>query len=265
MEKFYVYELVTESGKVVYVGKGSKDRIKHHFYVLCRPHLKEYSASKYAKIRALCAGEKMVARKVFSSDDETACLLKEQELIRHYGFENLANVASHAFTGRKLKPEVGQAIAAKLRGRKLPPGVRAKISASSKGRTNSAETRLKMSTAVSLAYANGLSPAHLQKLSKSAVARGYSTKAIEAMRQSRLGQSNDTSKARLSRGTDRVYGFISPDGLAHYVFVNGIVGFCKRNGMPLTSVYRIFSKGSGECRGWEICSCNYQAEKADTN
>ena len=142
---FYVYELVLLNGQIFYVGKGSSTRIDHHRYVLARSHLKEYQRNVYKRMRVFLAGREFEERIVFMTDDETAALLKEHDLILHYGFENLVNTQSHAFTGRKLKPEVGQIIAARLRGKKMPLEVRKKIGKANKGRIKSPEECAKIS------------------------------------------------------------------------------------------------------------------------
>jgi hypothetical protein len=162
---FYVYVLISiATEKVFYVGKGSKNRLLHHRYVLAHPQIKEFNRGVYQRMRAVLNGSDFKEQKVFETTDEITALLKEQELIHFYGFENLVNTQSHAFTGRKLKPEVGQLIASKLRGRTMPPEVRAKISASNTGKQVSEETRLKLSESLSATFQGHFSEAHRQAL-----------------------------------------------------------------------------------------------------
>ena len=147
--KFYVYVLKTlPDCQVFYVGKGSKARLFWHRQVLSRPRNKEYQRGVYKRMRAVLAGRNFIEEKVFETESEIEALLHEQALIRQYGFENLVNTQSHAFTGRRLKPEVGRLIAVRLRdyvkrcrikyGTGHPPEVAAKISAANMGRKISA-------------------------------------------------------------------------------------------------------------------------------
>jgi hypothetical protein len=131
---FYVYVLKTLSGRVFYVGKGSNNRMMHHRHVLSHPETKYYRKMVYVRMREILGNEDFTEEKVFTTMDEREALLHEMKLINDYGFANLVNTQSHAFTGRKLKPEVGRLIASKLRGRKMPPEVAAKISASNRGK-----------------------------------------------------------------------------------------------------------------------------------
>lgn len=138
---YYTYELsVIETGQVFYVGKGSGDRMLYHRYVLSRPLTAGYQRPVYQRMREVLQGRAFTERKVFESTDEIAALLEEQRRIRLHGFENLVNTQSHAFTGRKLKPEVGRLIGRRLRdytercraqyGRGMPTAVVEKITAS---------------------------------------------------------------------------------------------------------------------------------------
>ena len=106
--RFYVYELViVPDGKVCYVGKGSGDRLNHHAKVVSNPRHKQFNRPLYRKLRAVIeTGRTFSPRIVIASDSETAALVHEHALIEKHGFSNLFNTASHAFLGRKLKPEV---------------------------------------------------------------------------------------------------------------------------------------------------------------
>jgi hypothetical protein len=152
---FYVYELVLLSnGEVFYVGKGSKSRLFHHRYVLARPHLKEYQRGVYERMRRRIGDAQFEERIVYITDSEVLALLKEHDLIVKYGFENLVNTQSHAFTGRKLKPEarltmskarleyVAQLQAAT--GHKMLPAVAAKIGAANRGQKHGPERSRKI-------------------------------------------------------------------------------------------------------------------------
>lgn len=149
-KKFYVYVLKVAPGTVFYVGKGSNQRAYWHRRVLSRPHLKEFQRGVYQRMRTFLAGRAFVEEIVYETDDEIAALLHERQLITHYGFETLVNTQTHAFTGRKLKPEVGKLIAVRLRayvdrcrakyGTGHPPEVAVKISAANKGHSVTPET-----------------------------------------------------------------------------------------------------------------------------
>lgn len=102
--------------KVCYVGKGQGNRLNDHLRRALRPETKCGQKRLYRKIRAaLASGKTVSGRVVYRTDDELDSLVKESELIRHYGFDNLFNVASHAFLGRTLKPEVRADISAASR------------------------------------------------------------------------------------------------------------------------------------------------------
>jgi len=136
--------------RVLYVGKGHGSRMSFHQKVIDHPQNKLNQRPMYQGLRAeLTPGKSFIARKVFESADEIVCLLEEQRRIHEYGFDNLLNVASHAFTGRRMKPAVGRLIASKLKayvqrcrdqyGSGHPPEVAAKIAASNRGKQLSSE------------------------------------------------------------------------------------------------------------------------------
>lgn len=194
---FYVYELAAKtSGKVFYVGKGSGDRIKFHREVLTHPSRKDYNRGVYRRMRDILKGDDFIERKVFETQDETAALLHEQKLIQHYGFDNLVNTQSHAFTGRKLKPEVGRIIAEKLRGKTLPTSVKQKIRRSLEGKPKTSEHNAAVSTAKK---GKQFSDAHRKALSEAAKNRPVDRKKIEAMCLANTGSHRDNSKALAAR------------------------------------------------------------------
>jgi len=200
-------------------------------------------------MRALLNGQPFTAEKVFESSDETTALLEEKRLIEHYGFANLLNTATHAFTGRKLKPEVGRLISARLTGRSLPAEVRAKIGASNRGRVASSTTRQKLSTAISARYQGAFTDAHRAKLSSAAVRRGAQPSSIEAMRQSNLGKHRDNTALLLHR-KQNVYAIQTPDGAQLYAFSAGLVALLRNIGCSTTTFYRACSRGA--CGGFTV-------------
>jgi hypothetical protein len=102
--KWYVYEIVV-SGKVVYIGKGHGDRMYYHRYILNHPNNGINNRPMYVELRRLVnlAGGDFVERIVFQTDNELAALIHESKLIHEHGIENLTNIATHAFVGRKIK------------------------------------------------------------------------------------------------------------------------------------------------------------------
>lgn len=121
---YYVYELVTEDGKIFYVGKGKGKRLLHHRRILSNPKRKEYTEPKYVRMLELINGRQFFERKVAESSDEVEMLVEERRRIRHYGLLALANMHSDALVGRTLKPEVGRRISKAKRGVPLSPGHR---------------------------------------------------------------------------------------------------------------------------------------------
>jgi len=126
--RYYVYELVImPDDRVCYVGKGQGNRRYDHLRRASRPEFKCGQKRLYRKMREVLAlGKTIVSRVVFETDDELIALQTEADRIRSYGFENLFNVASHAFLGRTLKPEVRCDIAEASRRMWADPEYRAK-------------------------------------------------------------------------------------------------------------------------------------------
>lgn len=126
--RYYVYELVIQpDNKVCYVGKGKGNRMNDHIRRASRPEFKCGQKRLYRKMREIMAtGKTFTARKVFETDAELDALRFESELIKVYGFDNLFNVASHAFLGRTLKNEVRSDIAEASRRHWRDPGYRAR-------------------------------------------------------------------------------------------------------------------------------------------
>lgn len=116
--RYYVYELVvTPDQSVCYVGKGSGKRAFEHRKRASLPKCRTgYQKRLYSKLRSLLdSGKDFYARIVYETDDEIDALKIEQKLIAIHGFENLFNVASHAFLGRSLKLEVCKTISDRIK------------------------------------------------------------------------------------------------------------------------------------------------------
>lgn len=125
---YYVYELVIlPDQKVCYVGKGKGNRLNDHLRRAKRPEFKCGQKRLYRRIReVLATGKTIEGRIVFETNDEMLALKEEARRIREYGFDSLFNVASHAFLGRTLKPEVRKDIAAASRRMWADPSYRNK-------------------------------------------------------------------------------------------------------------------------------------------
>lgn len=124
--RYYVYELVImPDKKVCYVGKGQGRRLYDHLRRAVRPEFKCGQKRLYSRIRdVLSRGKSIDGRIVFYTDDENSAFEEEARRIRLYGFENLFNVASHAFLGRTLKDEVKRDISRAVKKLWSSPGYR---------------------------------------------------------------------------------------------------------------------------------------------
>ena len=86
-----------------------------HLKRALRPTPPKFQKLLYSKLRQLLKqGKQIEPRIVYETNDETSALQYEAERIRYYGFENLLNNATHAFLGRRLKPEVKRMISDSL-------------------------------------------------------------------------------------------------------------------------------------------------------
>lgn len=95
--KHYVYEIIDpRSGKVFYVGKGCKDRLKHHVRHVKNEHLsyKKKNPHKYNKINSILEDgyDDVKYKKPFITENSNEALKKEEKLISNYGLENLTNI-----------------------------------------------------------------------------------------------------------------------------------------------------------------------------
>lgn len=110
--RFYTYELVAvPDNRVVYVGKGHGNRLNEHLKIAMNPRAPYYGRRLYQQLRGVLAqGKRIESRIVFESENELEALVEERRRIELYGFDNLFNVASHAFQGRRLKRYVKEKI-----------------------------------------------------------------------------------------------------------------------------------------------------------
>lgn len=155
-----------------------------HNRVMLHPNTKEYARGVYKRMRNFLAGRSFVPEKVFETVDETEALLHERALIDKYGFDNLVNTQTHAFTGRRLKADARTEMSkarrdyvAKLqreRGYKMLPSTRRKISMSLAGCERSVEFGQRVSRAkrgVPLTEAHRLALTGVAKIFKSKAAK----------------------------------------------------------------------------------------------
>lgn len=159
---FYVYELVSsEDQLVIYVGKGSGDRMHKHVYLAQSTAKNRRKNPKlYNKIaKVIREGFCIVPRIIFESEDEGLCHAKEIEVIAAYGIENLCNLTlgGEGTTGYKLSEETKHKMSEAKTGVARSEETKQKISESSKGKPSnrkgktghklSEETKRRMSEA----------------------------------------------------------------------------------------------------------------------
>ena len=127
---FYVYELIDpNTNKVFYVGKGYKKRCYIHKSLSIRK--KHYNKHLENKILLILNDNKeIITNIVFESEDEDITYLKEEELIKYYGIENLCNIdigGKHGHYGYKQSEETKKLISQKNIERFKNPEERNKI------------------------------------------------------------------------------------------------------------------------------------------
>ncbi len=160
---FYVYELVTNEGEIIYVGKGKGDRMYQHVKTAKGNSVSRKKNLKlYNKISSIINNGGFIKPEiVFESYDEKECLDKEVSLINEIGLDNLCNLTEggEGTSGFKLSEETRRRMseAKKKQWRENPrvtsEETKKKISESLKGnkhnvgKKHSEETKKKMSEA----------------------------------------------------------------------------------------------------------------------
>ena len=93
---FYVYKLVTSDNEVIYVGKGSGNRMYKHAKIAMGNSINRTKNPKlYNKIKKIINnGGFVVPEIVFKSTSENDCLNEEIKLIKEIGLQNLCNLTS---------------------------------------------------------------------------------------------------------------------------------------------------------------------------
>lgn len=91
---FYVYKLITSENEVIYVGKGSGNRMYKHTQIAMGNSINRTKNPKlYNKIKKIInSGGFVIPEIVFKSDSETDCLNEEIKLIQEIGLDNLCNL-----------------------------------------------------------------------------------------------------------------------------------------------------------------------------
>jgi len=92
--KFYVYKLITSNDEIIYIGKGSGNRMNKHVQIAMGNSINRTKNPKlYNKIRKIINdGGFITSEVVFESTSETDCLNEEVKMISKIGLDNLCNL-----------------------------------------------------------------------------------------------------------------------------------------------------------------------------
>lgn len=195
---FYVYVLTTNDGEIIYVGKGTGDRMYQHVKIAQGKSVSRKKNPKlYNKISSIInSGGYVKPEIVFESYDESKCLDKEVSLIKEIGLDKLCNLTEggEGTSGFKLSEETRRKMseAKKKQWRENPRKVsdetKKKLSEVNKGhkrnegRKMSEETKKKMSEAKK---GRVFTEEHKRKLSKALQGRKLSKEHIENIKKSK--------------------------------------------------------------------------------
>jgi hypothetical protein len=106
---FYVYTLITPENEVIYVGKGSENRMYKHVQIAMGNSINRNANPKlYNKIKKIIDdGGFIIPKIVFKSSFEIDCLNEEIRLIKEIGLDNLCNltIGGEGTSGYKLSEE----------------------------------------------------------------------------------------------------------------------------------------------------------------
>jgi len=158
--KFYVYQLRTSDDEIIYIGKGSGDRMNKHVKIANHNSKNRNKNPKlYNKISSIIKnGGYVIPEILFESESEELCLTKEVELIKEIGLENLCNLTEggEGTSGYKLSEETKKKMSEAKKGKKRIFSEEHKKNISKgkighkgywEGKELSEETRAKMSAA----------------------------------------------------------------------------------------------------------------------
>jgi len=107
-KKFYVYQLKTSDGDVIYIGKGSGDRMNKHVKIANHKSKNRGKNPKlYNKISSVINKGGYIIPEILFEGSEVLCLEKEVNLIKEIGLKNLCNLTEggEGTSGYKLSEE----------------------------------------------------------------------------------------------------------------------------------------------------------------
>jgi|TARA_B110000259_G_scaffold144359_1_gene162571 hypothetical protein len=184
-KKYYVYQLKTSDGDIIYIGKGTGDRINKHVKIANhKSKNRDKNPKLYNKINStINKGGYIIPEILFESELEGLCLDEEIRIITEIGLKNLCNLTEggEGTSGYKLSEETKAKMSASKKGVKRGPmseETKAKISASKKGskgywegKVLSDETKQKMSD---IKKGKEFSEEHKQNISEALTGRKLS-------------------------------------------------------------------------------------------
>lgn len=144
MKNFYVYQLIdSRNNNIFYVGKGQGNRMYQHEEI-AKKGKSENRKLCYKIKKILSEGENILYKKIFETDDEKKALLKEKEIIKKLGLENLCNITEGGIGGDTYKNnphlnEILLQISNSLKGRKCTEERKKNISKGNLGKRRTPE------------------------------------------------------------------------------------------------------------------------------
>lgn len=144
MRNFYVYQLIDPRNKAVfYVGKGQGNRMYQH-QEIAKKGMSENRKLYYKIKKILLEGEDILYKKIFETNDEKKALLKEKEIIKKLGLENLCNITEGGIGGDTYKnnprlDEILLQISNSLKGRICTEETKKNISKGNSGKKRTPE------------------------------------------------------------------------------------------------------------------------------
>lgn len=106
---FYVYKLITSDDELIYIGKGSGNRMyKHSVIAMGKSINRNANPALYNKIKKIIDNGGFIKPEIiFKSNSESDCLLEEIRLIDEIGLDNLYNltIGGEGTSGYNLSDE----------------------------------------------------------------------------------------------------------------------------------------------------------------
>ena len=122
---FYVYQLVTSNDELIYIGKGSGNRMYKHSIIAMGSSINRTKNPKlYNKIKKVIDNGGFVKPEIiFKSTLESDCLNEEIKLIGDIGLENLCNltIGGEGTSGYNLSEETKMKMSKAKKGKKSGP------------------------------------------------------------------------------------------------------------------------------------------------